>query len=83
MSMTTEQRETLNQRRQEATRELVELTCAGGFEAGFDKTERRKLSPKNSLAGSRPFCAPYPTHHASRSRDRRCLAPSPPFSLAI
>lgn len=42
MSMSPEQREILIQRRQAATRELIDLSSARGAEQGLDKAERRQ-----------------------------------------
>jgi hypothetical protein len=42
MSMTPEQREMLNERRRQASRELAELSTTRGPEDGFDKAERRQ-----------------------------------------
>jgi hypothetical protein len=42
MAISSEHREMLNDRRQEATRELAELSAARGVEDGLDKAERRQ-----------------------------------------
>ena len=42
MSMTPEQREVLQQRRRQASRELAELSAARTTEDGRDKAERRQ-----------------------------------------